>query len=202
MQRKEKNNEVENLTRILSSIQNLYYKKKAQLEELQTEIAELKEILTYLNKHIATKSFHSAKEIYSKSTIEQSEPQGEEYFITDLPQDKVKGTKIKRKIFSKKGDKEGELLCVLNFIDLSNLEIKFIDPFRYNIRELSENYIKIFLKGALIKIKENNADLELKYEYYKNTEIIEKIDISNLKSIDDYDLITSKIRELLTEEKA
>jgi len=131
----------------------------------------------------------------------KQEQKEEEYFIPDISKDKVKDTKIKRKIFSKKDEKEGELLCILNLIDLNQLEIKFIDPLRFNIKETSEEFIKIFLKGALIEIKEKNLELKLKYEYFKNTDIIEKIHINNLKSIDDYDLITSKIRELLSLEK-
>ncbi|MBY9006569.1 MAG: hypothetical protein KGD63_07400 [Candidatus Lokiarchaeota archaeon] len=202
MQRKEKNSDVENLTNILSSIQNLYYKKREQLEELQTEITELKEILNYLTKFITTKSFHSAKEVYLELNNEQEIHQEERYFNTDITQDKVKGTKIKRKIFSKGSEKEGELLCVLNLIDMNELEIKLINPLRHNIREISEKFIKIFLKGALIKIKEKNNELVLKYEYFRNTDIIEKINIENLKSIKDYDLITLKIKELLIEEKA
>ncbi len=201
MQRKEKDSEVENLTKILSSLQNLYYRKMEQLEELQEEISELKETLSYINKMISTKSFYSANEILAESIDLKQEQKEEEYFIPDISKDKVKDTKIKRKIFSKKDEKEGELLCILNLIDLNQLEIKFIDPLRFNIKETSEEFIKIFLKGALIEIKEKNLELKLKYEYFKNTDIIEKIHINNLKSIDDYDLITSKIRELLSLEK-
>ena len=202
MQRKEKNSDIETITNILSSIQNLYYKKKEQLEELQIEISELKDILNYLTKYIATKSFHSAKEIYSEIKNEQTIPQEEKYFNENILQDKVKGTKIKRKIFSKGNDKEGELICVLNLIDMNRLEIKFIDPPKLNIREMSEKFIKIFLKGALIKIKEKNSEIVLRYEYFKNSDVIEKINIDNLNSISDYDLITLKIQELLIEEKA
>ena len=38
------------------------------------------------------------------------------------------------------------------------------------------------------------------YEYFKNTELIERIIINNLSSINEYDIITSKIRELFTKE--
>ena len=59
------------------------------------------------------------------------------------------------------------------------------------------NLFDIFLKGALFKIKENNSALELKPNFLENTNFIESIEILHLKTIDDYDLITSKIRELL-----
>ena len=42
--------------------------------------------------------------------------------------------------------------------------------------------------------------MSLKYDYYKKSDLIESIHIANLTSINDYDIITSKIRELLAEE--
>ncbi len=92
------------------------------------------------------------------------------------------------------------MLCILNFSDLNHLHIKFISPENSLIRETSEIFINIFLKGALIKIKEDNPDLSLEYDYYKESDIIEKIKISNLKSVVEFDLITTKIRELLASE--
>ncbi|MHA2290353.1 MAG: hypothetical protein ACXABG_16320, partial [Promethearchaeota archaeon] len=94
-------------------------------------------------------------------------------------------------------DQEAEnLLCVLNLYDFKKVEIKFIDPEKRGIQETSSNFINVFLKGALIKIKENNPNLSISYRF-KNVDKIEYIIISNLSSIEDYDLITEKIRELL-----
>ena len=112
----------------------------------------------------------------------------------------MKDTHIKRKIVIESGEKQGKLLCVLNFNDYNKVEIKFIEPEIIAIKESSEDFIKIFLREGLIKIKENNPDLKLNYFYYKKSDIIEKIEISNLKSIEDFDLITKKIRELLDNE--
>jgi len=82
-------------------------------------------------------------------------------------------------------------LCVLNLYDFKRVEIKFIDPENRAIQETSERFINVFLKGALIRIKENNPNLSINYQH---------ITISNLSSIEDYDLITEKIRELLARE--
>ncbi|GAG97188.1 unnamed protein product, partial [marine sediment metagenome] len=73
------------------------------------------------------------------------------------------------------------------------------DPENRAIQETSERFINVFLKGALIRIKENNPNLSISYRF-KNTDKIEYITISNLSSIEDYDLITEKIRELLARE--
>ena len=39
--------------------------------------------------------------------------------------------------------------------------------------------------------------MSLEYEYHKDTDIIKTIKISNLSTINDLDLISNKIRELL-----
>ena len=190
--------EIEKLSQVLTKIQNLYYKKKEQLEELQIEISELKEVLNYLNSLISDKSFQSADKIYSQSLQELDKKSAEEeYFVEEMPEEKVKGTNIKRKIFSKDKEKESKLLCILNFLDFNKVEIKFIDPMDRSIRETSEDFISIFLRGSLLKIKDTNPDLDLSYDYFKNSKLIECIKISNLKTIQEFDLITSKIRELL-----
>lgn len=179
--------ETEKLTRILSALQNIYLKKQEQLEDLQSEIKELHEIINHMNSVISNQSFISADEIYSKLL-------SEDYFKEGISEEKFKGTNIKRKIFSAD---EKDLLCILNFLDFKKLEIKFIDPDIRSIRETSEAFINTFLKGALIKIKEQYPNLSVNYNFYKNTDKIEYIHISNLNSIKDYDLITEKIRELL-----
>ena len=162
-----KKTEIEKLSEILSSIQSLYYKKKERLHELENEISTLKATLDKLNSIISSKSFHSADELYSEAQIEPTaeprEKSGEQYFIENIPQEQVSGTKIKRKIFLQKGEEE-ELICILNLYDMDELEIKILQPKKYKLKETSEHFIKVFLKEALIKIKESNADMRLNYE--------------------------------------
>ncbi|MHA2282831.1 MAG: hypothetical protein ACXAC5_18475 [Promethearchaeota archaeon] len=193
--------EIEKLSEILSKIQNLYFKKKEQLEELQNEISELREVLNFLNSMISNKSFQSADVIYSKALQEPEKKKDKEpYFVNDIPSERVKGTNIKRKIFTDNDEKDSKLLCILNFLDFNKVQIKLIDPMERRIRETSEDFIRTFLKEALLKIKDENPELDLKYEYFKNTDVIECINIFNLKTIKEYDLITSKLRELLTKQ--
>lgn len=194
---KEPESEIEKLTTMLSSIQNLYHQKRDQLEDLKEEISNLKEILDLLNSIISTRSFHRADEIYSQTDLKSAKDTNSgDYFEDKAPKNKVEGTKLKRKIFETGKDQEN-LLCILNFYDLNDLEIKFIDPEKTSIKETSEVFISIFLKGALLKVKESNPNLKLTYEHYKNSDLIKSIKISNLNSMEDYDLITSKVRELL-----
>lgn len=191
--------EIEKLSQILSKIQNIYHKKNEQLEELQNEISDLREVLNLLNSMISTKSFQSADIIYSKSMQEVDKKQDDtQYFVNDISSDRVKDTNIKRKIFSEADEKDSKLLGILNFLDLNKVHIKLIDPMDRKIRETSEAFIRTFLKEALLKIKDTNPDLALDYEYFKNSDVIECIIITNLKSIEEFDLITSKMRELLT----
>ncbi|MCK4287399.1 MAG: hypothetical protein KAX18_14410, partial [Candidatus Lokiarchaeota archaeon] len=172
-----------------------------QLEELQNEISDLREVLNLLNSMISTKSFQSADIIYSKSMQEVDKKQDDtQYFVNDISSDRVKDTNIKRKIFSEADEKDSKLLGILNFLDLNKVHIKLIDPMDRKIRETSEAFIRTFLKEALLKIKDTNPDLALNYEYFKNSDVIECIIITNLKSIEEFDLITSKMRELLTKQ--
>ena len=200
MDSKDAENETEKLTQVLSIVQNLYYKKKEQLDDLKLEISELHTVLDYLNSLISKQSFSSADEIYSKLT-NREEKSIDDYFKKDISQEDFDGTNLKRKIFSSPNEKEEDLLCVLNLYDFKRVEIKFIDPVKREIQETSENFIDIFLKGALIKIKENNPNLSINYTFFKNSDKVEYIHISNLSSIEDYDLITDKITELLACEK-
>jgi hypothetical protein len=192
--------ETEKLTQILSFLQDLYYKKKDQVVELQTEISDIQTILNYLNSIITTKSFSTADKVYP-DLVKNNDIIVEDYFKEDISEEKFKGTNIKRKIFSDKKQKEEDLLCILNLYDFKQVEIKFINPELRAIKETSVSFINLFLRGALIKIKENNPNLSVSYSFFKNTDKIEYIHISNLHSIKDYDLITQKIRELLAEEK-
>ena len=194
-----KENETEKLTHILSVVQNLYYKKKEQLEDLELEISDLQSVLNQINSLISKQSFSSADELYSKLQSLENKTV-DDYFKEEISEESFKGTNIKRKIFSNQNQEEENLLCVLNLYDFKRVEIKFIDPEKRAIQETSEGFINVFLKGALIKIKENNPNLSISYRF-KNTDKIEYITISNLSSIEDYDLITEKIRELLAREK-
>jgi hypothetical protein len=195
------NTEIEKLSQMLSKIQNLYYKKKEQLEDLELEISELREVLNFLNSLISNKSFQSADTIYTHSLQKtEKQPVEEHYFVEEIPKERVKGTNIKRKIFSKDDEKESKLLCILNFLDFNQVEIKFIDPLGKIIKETSEDFIQIFLRGALLQIKDSNPDLDLKYDYFKSSDSIEYINIFNLKSIHEFDIITSKMRELLAKQ--
>ena len=201
MDPKDTENEIEKLSYMLSKIQTIYYKKKEQLDELKSEISELREVLNFLNSLISGKSFHSADEIYSKTLIKKADKSNEEeYFVEQISKEKVEGTNIKRKIFSKSKGEDEELLSILNFYDFNRVEIKLFAPEKRSIKETSEDFIRIFLKGALIKIKEDNPNLSLKYGYFKKTEFIENITITELRSIQEYDIITSKMRELLAKE--
>ena len=197
MENKDEPLDIEKLTEIFSAIQNLYYKKKEQLENLKLELSDLREILNNLSKMVSNKSFQSAEQIYSEALRKFEKDETEEFFKETIPKEIVKDTNIKRKIFSKN---EQDLLCVLNFYDFNNVEIKFLNPEIRNIQETSENFIKIFLRGALIKVKENNPEMDLNYKYIEDSNIIEHIKINNLKTISEYDLITTKIRELLATE--
>ena len=74
--------EIEKLSNMLSKIQNLYYKKKEDLEELKSEIDELRDVLNVMNSLVSGKSFHSADEIYSKALAKKTDKQTEdEYFV-------------------------------------------------------------------------------------------------------------------------
>ena len=196
MDSKDIENETEKLTKILSLVQNLYYKKKEQLDDLKLEISELHTVLDYINSLISKQSFSSADEIYSK-LLNREEKSIDDYFKKDVSQEDFNGTNIKRKIFSSQNENDENLLCVLNLYDFKRVEIKIINPEKRGIKETSENFINVFLKGALIKIKENNPNLSINYTFFKNSDKVEYIHISNLSSIEDYDLITDKIRELL-----
>jgi hypothetical protein len=194
-----KENDTEKLTRILSVVQNLYYKKKEQLEDLELELSDLQSVLNQINSIISNKSFSTADELYSKFQSFEKKSE-DDYFKDEISEESFKGTNIKRKIFSNQNQKEEDLLCVLNLYDFKRVEIKFIDPENRAIKETSEKFINVFLKGALIRIKENNPNLSISYRF-KNTDKIEYITISNLSSIEDYDLITTKIRELLARDE-
>ncbi|MCP4762274.1 MAG: hypothetical protein GY870_10875 [archaeon] len=84
---------------------------------------------------------------------------------------------------------------------MEKIEIKFVNPELAPIKETSEDFIRIFLKGALVILKENHPKLSLNYAHLENSDIIKLISISNVNSIEAYDLITNKMRELLISKK-
>ena len=191
MDGRENPTDIEKLTQILAKIQNLYYRKEEQLEELQIEIKELKDSINLLNSMITKQSFSSADELYFQAV------NPEKYFTEPISEDMVQDTNLKRKIYSSETEKESNLLAVLNLKDLNKVYVKINEPPLLKITEAMEDFLHIFLKGALIRIKEKNPELDLSYFYHKNTDIIESLEISNLKTIEEYDLITDKITELL-----
>ncbi|MCK4383647.1 MAG: hypothetical protein KAW66_10165, partial [Candidatus Lokiarchaeota archaeon] len=136
MESNNKENETEKLTRILSIVQNLYYKKKEQLEDLKLEISDLQSVLTNINSLVSNQSFSSADELYSKLHSPEKESI-DEYFSEEISEEKFKGTNIKRKIFSNQNQEEENLLCVLNLYDFKKVEIKFINPEERGIQETS-----------------------------------------------------------------
>ena len=190
----------EKLTQVLIKLQDLYHQKKEQLEVLHQEINELHAIINNLTTVISNQSFTSADLLYSKSIIEK-EKTSDDYFNENISDEEFKGTQIKRKIFSKENDDQEHLLCILNFNDFNKLDIKFIEPEQSGIKETSEEFINLFLKEALVKIKDSTPDLSIEYDFLKNTNIIESIHINNLTKIHDYDLITEKVQELLSLKK-
>ncbi|MEJ2249630.1 MAG: hypothetical protein P8Y97_08225, partial [Candidatus Lokiarchaeota archaeon] len=136
MEVEDKDSETKKLAQILSAIQNIYDQKKEQLEQLESEISELRKILRDLNSIISTKSFFSADQLYEVAQdhkVQEGDIDETELFQKDLSKEKLKNTKIKRKIFS--DEDERNLLAILNLTDLNNLEIKFFNPKEKNIKE-------------------------------------------------------------------
>jgi len=186
----------EKLTQALIKLQDLYHQKKEQLEVLHQEINDLHSIIKNLTDVISNQSFTSADLLYSKSSTKKDKT-SEDYFNETISEEEFKGTQIKRKIFSKDEDSQEKMLCVLKFNDFKTLDIKFIEPEERKITETSEEFINLFLKKALVKIKDSNPDLGIKYEFLNNTNIIKSIHVSNLTKMNDYDLITKQIEEIL-----
>ena len=191
----------EKLTQVLIKLQDLYHQKKEQLEALHQEINELHTIISNLTAVISNQSFTSADLLYSKSIVKK-EKTSDDYFKENISEEEFKGTQIKRKIFSKENEDQEHLLCILNFNDFKELDIKFIEPEQRGIKETSEEFIDLFIKEALVRIKDSNPDLSITYDFLKNSNIIESIHITNLTKINDYDLITEKVQELLSFNKA
>ncbi|MGV9198826.1 MAG: hypothetical protein ACOC44_15625 [Promethearchaeia archaeon] len=198
---KENDSEIVKLTNILTVMQDLYYKKKEQLEDLKDEIERIKDVIQNLKSIISPKSFVSADTMIDKKggtpLVKEGAERSEEYFKEGIQKEKARGTNIKRKIFSSDSEKDRKLLCILNFPDFNKVTVKILHPERTPIQESSEAFVKIFLKGALVQIKENNPELDIKYHYHKDTELIRMIEILKVKNVEEYDLITSKVKDLL-----
>ncbi|MFO8019973.1 MAG: hypothetical protein R6U96_15215 [Promethearchaeia archaeon] len=198
--KKENESEIVKLTNILSVLQDLYYKKKDQLEDLKDEIERIKEVIQDLKSVISPKSFVSADTMIKKEKEKPKQEENvDEYFKEGLQKEKAQGTNIKRKIFSSETKQDRKLLCILNFPNFSKVTVKILHPELTPIEESSEPFVKIFLKGALVKIKETNPELDIKYHYYKETDLIQRIEILNVKNVEEYDLITSQVQDLLLE---
>lgn len=193
MEQQKSNSEIEKLVQVVSDLQNLYYKKVEQLEDLKIEISELTKLLNILKSMISTKSFHGADELYSEMIKKSTILPDDKFFTKNVPKMKVDGGVIKRKIFSK----NKELLSVLQFINMVEIVVKFIDPNTISLQETSDDFIHVFLKGALVQIKESNPNLDVRYIYYKNSNLIQSIIINGANTIEEFDLITQKIQELL-----
>jgi len=193
MEQQKNNKEMEKLVQVASDLQNLYYKKVEQMEDLKLEISDLSQLLTNLKSLISNKSFRGADEIYSNMKKESDKLSSEKFFTKNVKKEKVNGSIIKRKIFSE----NITLSCILQLINMSQVVIKFVDPNTISLQETSEEFIQIFLKGALVQIKENNPNLNVSYKYYKNSNLIQHITIDGINTIEEFDLITLKIQELL-----
>ncbi|TFF97255.1 MAG: hypothetical protein EU547_04845 [Promethearchaeota archaeon] len=102
-------------------------------------------------------------------------------------------SKIERRFYTK----NDELLCIVNYLDFNRVIINFINPDKLNITNESEKYMEIFLNETVDKLKEENPSIDVTYDFYNETEIIESIEFLNIESIDIYNFITSKVMELL-----
>ncbi|MFX0060421.1 MAG: leucine-rich repeat domain-containing protein, partial [Candidatus Heimdallarchaeota archaeon] len=73
-----------------------------------------------------------------------------------------------------------ELFATMTMTNPNTIQIKIINPYKFKIRETSEPYLQIFLKEALLKVKEENPNLNVQYTFVKNTPFIENITISHI----------------------
>jgi len=90
-----------------------------------------------------------------------------------------------------------ELFAIMTLTDIDTIQIKITNPFKYKIQETSDDYLQIFLKEALIKIKELNPHLSVNYTFVRNTPFIENITISHIHKSTHLDLISEKFGELI-----
>ncbi|TXT66325.1 MAG: hypothetical protein BAJALOKI1v1_300005 [Promethearchaeota archaeon] len=102
---------------------------------------------------------------------------------------------IKRKFYSG----NNELLCVLSYIDFSKVLIEFPTPELLNLNNQSENFKIQFVEPIRKHLEGQNKSLEIEYIQYRDTDSLEAISIQNLTSIEDYNVITSEMLNLLNE---
>lgn len=98
---------------------------------------------------------------------------------------------IDRKFYSE----NDELLCTLKYLEFSAGQIIF--NVNLKITKQLDSFKTIFLDQTLDRLKQKNEKIEANYEFYEDTDIIEKIEVSNLSSIEDYNFLTSNVLELL-----
>jgi len=78
------------------------------------------------------------------------------------------------------------------------VKITFNNPEILKISKDSEIFNKIMIKEIKKTLTKNNKNLKIDFLLYDDTDLIEYIDISNLKSIEEYNYITSKVMDLLS----
>lgn len=98
---------------------------------------------------------------------------------------------IDRKFYSE----NDELLCTLKYLEFSTGQINL--NVNLEITKQLDAFQKIFLNQTLEPLKQKNDNIEVQYEFYEDTDTIEKIEVLNLTSIDDYNFLTSNILKLL-----
>lgn len=98
---------------------------------------------------------------------------------------------IDRKFYSE----NDELLCTLKYLEFSTGQINL--NVNLGITKQLDAFKTIFLNQTLDPLKENNDKIEVQYEFHENTDIINKIEVKNLTSIEDYNFLTSNVLKLL-----
>ncbi len=107
-------------------------------------------------------------------------------------------SKIERKFYSK----EDSLLCIVNFLDFNRVLINFVNPDKLKITPESERNMDTFISDTLEGLKKQNPNIDISYDYYEETEIIDSIEVSNVESIKTYNCITEKVMDLLSAQES
>ncbi|MBD3353011.1 MAG: hypothetical protein GF364_16140 [Candidatus Lokiarchaeota archaeon] len=107
------------------------------------------------------------------------------------------GSTIKRKFYST----DNELLCVLSYVDFSTVLIEFPNPELVEISKDLATFKTIFLESVILYLKKQNKEFEITYSLYNKTNFLESIALQNLTSIEDYNLVTEALLDLLNEIK-
>lgn len=101
---------------------------------------------------------------------------------------------IQRRFYSQ----DNELLCTLDYFNFSDVRITFNNPEILQISDKSDSYRTIFLEEINNSLVSKNEHLEIKLNFYEDTDFIEFILLSNLQSIEEYNYITNKVMDLLS----